>query len=128
MWRHDHLLTDVCDKRDFIRAAAPRRSGNVAPTVVERTIGRFLLQSNGASMNFFSERRIASLLVPLIWFLAISAAVAEPPYHIEWDRQLGGSGDDRGASVAVDTHGNSYLSGITAGSFGGTTNLGLGDT
>jgi hypothetical protein len=52
--------------------------------------------------------------------LFTSAALAEDPYQIAWSRQLGTSDYDWSYSVAVDNTGNSFITGLTKGSLGGT--------
>jgi len=44
---------------------------------------------------------------------------AEPPYVVEWEKQLSTVNDDRSFGLAVDTHGNSYITGWTWGSLAG---------
>ena len=44
---------------------------------------------------------------------------AEDPYQVEWKAQIGTSGRDYCYSVAVDAHGNAYISGRTTGNLGG---------
>jgi hypothetical protein len=45
----------------------------------------------------------------------------------QWTRQLGTTSDDRGFGVAVDTSGNVYVSGQTAGGLDGNTSAGGND-
>jgi len=44
----------------------------------------------------------------------------DPSGAILWKQQLGTSGEDQGASVAVDAYGNAYVSGWTAGDLAGS--------
>ena len=50
---------------------------------------------------------------------AAPGAQAEPPYAIEWARQLGTSETDRSWCVAADPLGNVFISGQALGSLGG---------
>ena len=52
--------------------------------------------------------------------IAFTAAQAEEPYNVAWSRQIGTASDDRSLSVAADSVGNSYISGCTRGSLGGS--------
>ncbi len=65
-------------------------------------------------------RRIRPIIAAAALVLAPAAgAQAEPPYAVEWTRQLGTSSWDLSNDVAADALGNVFISGYTQGSLGG---------
>ena len=65
-------------------------------------------------------RRIRPIIAAAaLVFAAVAGAQAEPPYAIEWMRQLGTSASDYSQGVAADPLGNVFISGLTRGSLGG---------
>ena len=53
-------------------------------------------------------------------YIAYQLTICEDPYDVAWMRQLGTSASDFSYSVAVDSSGNAFISGITDGNLGGT--------
>ena len=65
-------------------------------------------------------RRIRTIIAAAALALAAATgAQAEPPYPIEWARQLGTSAGDYSLGVAADPLGNVFITGGTCGSLGG---------
>ena len=64
-------------------------------------------------------RRIRTIIAVALVCAAAAGAQAEPPYVIEWTRQLGTSERDCSFGVAADPLGNVFISGFTWGSLGG---------
>jgi len=69
----------------------------------------------------------AGLAAVLVCVSAQATAAWADTASLEWTQQLGTSGNDYGDSVAVDTAGNAYISGITAGALDGNINAGSMD-
>ncbi len=70
---------------------------------------------------------LACLVSALLFAPVTQAAVlVEQPYAIEWSAQIGTSAVDQSVSVAVDSSGNTYISGVTGGDLDGT-NAGSAD-
>jgi hypothetical protein len=65
----------------------------------------------------------ACILAAIVWCGA-ECARATPPGASSWVRQLGSSGSEGNCSVSADGLGSVYISGLTTGNFGGTTNAG----
>ena len=77
-----------------------------------------------------SETKRLSIIFPILILLllfAYSPALAEAPYATQWTRQLGTPEYDWAYGVAVDSGGNSYVTGYTDGDLDGNTNAGWHD-
>jgi hypothetical protein len=61
-----------------------------------------------------------------VFALPALLAQAEPPYGIDWGRQLGGNNTDESYGLAVDTDGNAFIAGKTYSGLGGS-NQGIHD-
>ena len=68
-----------------------------------------------------------SLLALALGIALVSAALAQAPGNVEWVRQFGGVGPATDIAQAVDTDGNVYVAGRTAGTFPGETSAGGDD-
>jgi len=63
---------------------------------------------------------LAAVVVFIAFVFTSQSTWAEDPYNVQWIRQIGTLYFDGSESMAVDYAGNSYISGYTGGSLGGT--------